>query len=80
MVSLNPHAGRIHDGFITLGPHATPDADGRLAIKQVYPGVYGINTNLPPPPYYLDSVRVGEVEVTTQNVEFSSGAVPITLV
>jgi hypothetical protein len=80
MVFLSPHIGSIRDGFITLGPHSTPDADGSFAIKQVYPGVYGINANLPPPPYYLDAVRVGEVELTIREVEFSSGAVPITLV
>lgn len=80
MVFLSPHAGRVRDGFITLGPHATPDADGSFSLENVYPGAYSIRVEQPAPPYYLDAVRVGEVEVTTQEVEFSSGSVPITLV
>jgi hypothetical protein len=41
-----------------------------------YPGQYGIfEDGDPPAPYYLDAIRVGEAEVTTEEVEFSSGAV-----
>jgi hypothetical protein len=71
-VFLSPHPGRIRAGFITLGPQSSPD--------DVYPGVYSIVPGEPPPPYYLEAIRVGEVEPATPEVEFSSGAEPIALV
>jgi hypothetical protein len=81
MVFLSPHSGQIRDGFVALGPHAMPDADGSFSLETVYPGAYSINVGQPPPPsYYLDSVRVGEAEAVTREVELSSGAVPITVI
>jgi hypothetical protein len=52
-----------------------PDANGNF-ITQAYPGVYRIFPLLqpPPPPYYLDAVRVGDADLATQEVEISSDA------
>jgi hypothetical protein len=49
-------------------------------LEDVYPGAYSILETEPPPPFYLDTVHVGEAEAATSEVELSSGAVPITLV
>ncbi len=44
--------------------------DGDFSFEGIYPGFYSINA-FAPPGYYLDSVRVGDAEVTTQEVEIS---------
>jgi hypothetical protein len=49
-------------------------------VENVYAGAYRIIAMNPPTGYYLDSVRVGEAEQSTPEVELSSGAVPLTLV
>ena len=69
---------------LTLGPRlgspSQPDTDGIFQVDNVYPGVYRIVADDPPPPYYLDAILLGEAEPATGDVELSSGAVPITLV
>ena len=67
-------------GLASTSPNARPDADGNLKLENVYTGAYRIIAMNPPPGYFLDSVRVGEAEQSTPEVELSSGAVPITLV
>ena len=69
------------NGILTAaGPgsfNARPEGDGNFSIANVYPGSYRILPPNPPAGYYLDSVRLGETETSTPEVEISSGAVPI---
>ena len=68
-------------GLIGGSGPMTPDASGNI-IAQAYPGVYRLSPlfQLPPAPYYLDAVRVGEADLLTQEVEFGSSDVAITVV
>jgi hypothetical protein len=85
-VSLDAHTSRSHrDNGIVIGvasgsPDARADADGNLKFDNVYPGAYRIIARNPAPGYYLDSVRVGEAEQSTMEVELFSGAAAITVV
>jgi hypothetical protein len=58
------------------GAIANPDAKGDFVIQDAYPGVYRLAPILqpPPPPYYLDEVRVGGQDLAMQDVEVSSDA------
>jgi hypothetical protein len=80
MVFLSPHQSSqiLHN---PMALRAAPDAEGNFELQGVYPGVYRIHVQgQPPGPFYLDSIRVGEVDATMAEVELASGAVPITLV
>ena len=80
-IFLSPHAPRSQSAFVTLGPRAQPDTDGGFRIEEVYPGRYGIYQEADPPaPSYLDMIRMGEAVVATDEVEISSGVMPMTLV
>jgi len=57
-----------------------PSADGKFSLKNVYAGSYRIVSMPPPPPYYMAAVRVGEANLTTAEIDLSSGAAPITIV
>jgi hypothetical protein len=70
--SAAPHAAAVSRGL--------PDANGDFHADNVYPGLYRIFPMDPPPGYYLDSIRFGETELSTPEVEISSGSVPITVV
>jgi hypothetical protein len=59
---------------------ARPRADGSFSFENIYAGSYRIASMTPPPPYYMAAIRVGETELTTAEVEVSSGAIPITVV
>lgn len=50
-----------------------PDANGNF-IVQAFPGAYHLSPVLqpPPPPYYLEAVRVGDADLITQEVELAS--------
>ena len=79
-VFLSPYSGRSPHRAYTMGPRAGPDADGNFDLLNVYPGAYRIRTQgQAPPPYYLDSIRVGEVEATMSEVELFAGAASITV-
>ena len=58
---------------------ARPDENGDFLLQPVYPGPYEIGP-LGPPGYYLDSIRFGDAELTTPEVELAPGAVPITVI
>ena len=53
-----------------------PDSRGEILVEGAYPGVYRLGSLLQPPPapYYLDAVRVGGADLTTQDVEIRSDA------
>jgi hypothetical protein len=53
-----------------------PEGKGDFTIKNLYPGPYQILQ--PPPPYHLDSVRLGDHEVLVQSdIQILSGAQPL---
>ena len=56
------------------GIMANPDAKGDFVMQDAYPGVYRLAPMMqaPPPPYYLDEVRVGGADLAMQDVEISS--------
>jgi Carboxypeptidase regulatory-like domain len=69
----------VLDSFQFLGAvSARPDAGGNFSFPNIYPGNYRIVPMPPPPPYYLDGVRVGETDLGGQEVELSS-EVPVTV-
>lgn len=75
----------LGDNGIVVGatpgsPNARPDADGNFSVPDVYPGAYRIIPLNGPPGYYLDSIRMGDAEVSTEEVEISSSAASFTLV
>jgi hypothetical protein len=60
---------------------ARPDEAGNFTLPDVHPGTYRIiPLPSPPPAYYLDAVRLGDVDVAASEVEIMSGAPPITIV
>jgi hypothetical protein len=63
-----------------LAVSADADGAGNFNLPDVYAGGYRIAARIPPAPYYLDSIRMGEIDVASAEVEFSSGAAPITVV
>jgi hypothetical protein len=80
-VDLAAHVSR---NALALGPrmglHSRSNADGSFTLENVSPGVYRIIADDPPRPYYLDTIRLGEAEPATGEVELYSGAAQITLV
>jgi hypothetical protein len=56
------------------GIMANPDAKGDFIMQDAYPGVYRLAPLMqaPPPPYYLDEIRVGGADLAMQDVEISS--------
>jgi hypothetical protein len=75
LVSVSPD----HPSVLPQMMSARPDADGNFSFPHVYPGFYRIEAS-PPPPYYLDAVRLGEAELATPEMELAPGAAPITVV
>lgn len=59
---------------------ATPNPTGNFTLEDVYPGSYRIVSTPAPPPYYVAAVRVGATELTSAEMDLSSGAAPITIV
>jgi hypothetical protein len=64
-------AGAFLDGI--------PDAKGDFQIRNVYPGTYQILAGLPPPQFYLDSIRIGGHDAIESGVEILPGAQPLTV-
>jgi hypothetical protein len=56
---------------------ATTDSNGNFRINNVYPGKYKIVAVSPGPPYFLNSVRVGDRELLGQYVDLLAGALPV---
>jgi hypothetical protein len=73
-VILGPSGGGDHV------PNGRSNADGTLLIEDVTPDTYRIAPIRPGDPYYLASVQVGDREVLGENVEFSPGSLPITVI
>jgi hypothetical protein len=71
------------EGDIGLGGTvlAEPDANGDFVAQDAYPGVYRLGPLFPQTrsAYYLDAVRIGDADLTMQEVEISSD-VAITVV
>lgn len=57
----------------------SPGPDGRFVAENLYPATYRILPGGSPPPFYLDSVRLGDVLVTDE-VELSAGSPELTIV
>jgi hypothetical protein len=51
-----------------------PEAAGNFTVLDAYPGSYRLSAPLQPPapPYYLDAIRVGETDITLQDVEIAA--------
>lgn len=56
---------------------ATTDANGNFRIDNVHPGRYKIVAVSPGQPYFLNSVRMGNVELLGQYVDLASSALPV---
>jgi protocatechuate 3,4-dioxygenase beta subunit len=56
-----------------------PDGRGDFTIQNLYPGPYQILPGLPPAPYYLDSIRLGEHDALGSDVPILSDAQPLTV-
>jgi hypothetical protein len=80
-VSIDESVGAVNREFtVSLREwQSHPDAQGYFILGSIYPGSYSISASKPPPPYYLDSIRVGDAEVTAPDMEFS-GPASVTLV
>jgi Carboxypeptidase regulatory-like domain len=82
---LARHDGRTRkESDLELIGESSPlsaDTNGNI-LAQAYPGMYRLSSIMqpPPPPYYLDALRVGDANLITQEVEFSSADVAITVV
>ena len=72
------------DAFSEMGEVPPPGfgggrEDDAFQMQDLYPGFYRIVPGAAPPGYYLDSIRVGEAEMSAPEVEIISGNLPITL-
>ena len=73
LVRLHTHITRImiDTGLGAGGLMPRMLADGSFTIDKVYPGSYSVDPAQPTAPYYLDTIRVGGVEMTTPEVELT---------
>jgi len=57
------------------------EANGAFTAIDLYPGVYNITMApaLPSPGYFLDSIRLGDREVLSREVEIVSGEIPVSI-
>jgi hypothetical protein len=78
MLSLRGGRGSREDepgpGAVAL---AEPDVKGEMIVQDAYPGVYRLGPLFPQPrsPYYLDAVRIGDMDLTMQEAEIAFDAV-----
>jgi hypothetical protein len=73
------------DAFSEMGEVPPPGfgggrEDDTFQMQDLYAGFYRIVPGPAPAGYYLDSIRVGEAEMSAPEVEIISGSLPITLV
>jgi hypothetical protein len=76
-VALTPHGGFAPGRGEAL--RGVPDPGGAFAISNIYPDRYSIFPMPADPPYYLDSARLGDRDILTQEFQLPSVA-PLTLV
>jgi hypothetical protein len=67
----------LNDELAILGE---PDGAGNFSLVDVEKGGYRVVALAPAPPYYLDAIRFGEVDVASGEIEMSSAEIPITVV
>jgi len=67
---------RDDDLAFIAGMLINPNSQGGFVVENAYPGVYSVGPILQPPapPYYLDSIRVGDANLALQEVEISFDA------
>jgi hypothetical protein len=73
---LSLRGGRTsREDFIGPGAAALvePDASGEFVVQDAYPGAYRLGPMIPQPrrPFYLDEIRIGDADLTMQEVEVS---------
>jgi hypothetical protein len=56
-------------GMLRGSYEAIPTADGDFVVRNVYRDFYSVAITRPLPGYYLDSIRVGEAEMSTAEME-----------
>ena len=79
MLAFNAGAPGLADKPAGTFLTGVPDAKGDFQLQDVYPGRYQILPGLPPPQYYLDSIRIGGHDALESDVEILSGAQPLTV-
>jgi len=78
VILMKQHAGQmVFDGIPP--PPARPAPDGRFRFENLYPGTYQIASGPPPPLFYLDAQRLGDLP-TEGAVELSAGSPELTIV
>jgi hypothetical protein len=60
-------------------PSRVPDGKGGFTVENLYPGFYEIHLTMTPALYYLDSIRLGGVDVPPAGVQLLSSAQPLVL-
>ncbi len=75
-IHLKPRASRftLESGLGAPGIAARVGDAGNFTLDNVYAGWYSIESLNRPAPYYLDSIRLGDGEVTTPRIELSGPA------
>lgn len=75
---IKQHGGQILlQGQSIVG--ANPAPDGRFRFEALYPGTYRVIPGPPPPLFYVDSIRAGDIPLL-EEVELSAGSPDLTLV
>lgn len=75
-IMLRPHTTLLSDGMTAI---PAPSDGGRLTVRDVYPGLYQIETFTDAPvPFYLDSIRLGDQDARGW-VSILSDAQPLTV-
>jgi protocatechuate 3,4-dioxygenase beta subunit len=54
-------------------PSRVPDGKGGFTVENLYPGFYQVHLTMTPPLYYLDSIRLGGMDVPPAGVQILSG-------
>ena len=74
---------RQHDGRMLFDDQALftgePDAGGRFHVDGLYPGVYMVQPDEPPPGYYLDAIQNGQTRGWDE-LELAAGSAELVLI